>query len=125
VSAPRSRLSTSAQIGEFLRAHGKRVLTFVGYSASGYEDPAALLGSAAQVLALHAPERTWVNLGATAPGIGALYPLARQLGFGTLGIVSSLAREQHVLLSPAVDHVFFVADSHWGGRLEDSTQLRA
>ncbi len=56
--------------------------------------PAALLASAAAVLAEHAPAHTWVNIGATAPGIGALYPLARQMGFGTLGIVSSLARSR-------------------------------
>ncbi len=118
-----ARLATSTQIADFLRAHGKRVLTFVGYAASGYEDPAALLDSAAQVLARHASERTWVNIGATAPGIGALYPLARKLGFGTLGIVSGLAREQNVSLSPAVDQVFFVADRQWGGCLDGSRQL--
>ncbi|MEO7852878.1 MAG: hypothetical protein ABIR94_11590 [Rubrivivax sp.] len=116
-------MATSAEIGAFLRARGKRVLTFAGYSASGYQDPAAMLGAAAQVLAGHSPGCTWINIGATEAGIGAVYPLARQLGFATLGIVSSLAREQALALSPSVDRVFFVADSHWGGCLPGSTQL--
>jgi hypothetical protein len=120
---PAPRWATSAEIRDFLRAHAKRVLTFVGYSASGYQDLAMMLGAAAQVLAGHSPGRTWVNIGATEEGIGAIYPLARQLGFATLGIASSLVCQRALALSPAVDRVFFVADDHWGGCLPDSTQL--
>ncbi|HMZ84154.1 MAG: hypothetical protein JNM37_11175 [Rhodocyclaceae bacterium] len=99
----------------FVRRRGMTVLTFAGYSASGYEDEAAMRAQAAAVLDRHDPRITLVNIGATAEGIGAVYALARARGFETLGIVSSRARDEGVALSPAVDHVFFVRDAGWGG----------
>ncbi len=93
----------------------RQVLTFAGYSGAGYEDEAAMLRLAGSILDAHDPARVLVNIGATAEGIGAVYALARQRGFGTLGIVSSQARDAQVPLSPCVDRVFFVADASWGG----------
>lgn len=98
-----------------VRAGGRQVLTFTGYSGAGYQDEAALLALAAQALAAHDPARVLVNAGGTAEGIGAVYALARQRGFATLGIVSTLARDGGVPLSPCVDRVFFVPDTSWGG----------
>lgn len=98
-----------------VRATGKQVLTFEGYSGAGYQDPAAMLELAGRILATEDPARTLVNIGGTAEGIGAVYALARQQGFATLGIVSTLAREGQVPLSPCVDRVFLVRDATWGG----------
>lgn len=122
-AALNARQANSAEIGAFVRGQRKTVLTFVGYSGAGYEDPPAMLARAEQVLAAHDPARTMVNIGATAVGIGAVYESARRRGFTTLGIVSSLARDGGDSLSLCVEVVFFVRDSTWGGRLAGSTKL--
>ena len=118
-----TRNASSADIRAFVRQRGARVLTLAGYSGAGYQDPAAMLAAADAVLARHDPQHTLVNIGATAQGIGAVYALAKQRGFTTIGIVSSLARDDQVALSPNVDLVFFVTDSTWGGRLPGSQRL--
>lgn len=118
-----TRQAGPAEIAQFVGERRLAVLTFVGYSGAGYEDPAAMLARAEAVLARHDPARTLVNIGATAEGIGAVYPLARRLGFATMGIVSTLARDEAVPLSPCVDRVFFVPDSRWGGWLDGTQQL--
>ena len=64
-----------------------------------------------------------INIGATASGIGAVYPLAKAMGFTTTGIVSSLAAKHIENISEAVDHVCFVSDTQWGGKLAGSNQL--
>lgn len=118
------REATSAkEVGEFVAASGKNMLSFVGYSAAGYEDEATMLAQADQVLARYDPAQTMVNIGATPSGIGAVYELARRRGYFTLGIVSSLARDAGERLSPCVDLVIFVRDTQWGGRLPGSPAL--
>jgi hypothetical protein len=98
-----------------VRTRGRQVLSFLGFSGAGYQDKAAMLALAGRVLAAEDPARVVVNIGATADGIGAVYALARQRGFHTLGIVSTQARDGQVPLSPCVDQVFYVRDSSWGG----------
>jgi hypothetical protein len=123
---PRSVLrdaDTPRAVAEFVAASGMSMLTFVGYSGAGYEDEAAMRALARLELARYDPARTMVNIGATASGIGAVYELARERGFFTLGIVSSLARDGGAMLSPCVDAVFFVRDTVWGGRLPGQTAL--
>jgi hypothetical protein len=115
--------ATSDEIRAFVRARKARVLTFTGYSGAEYEDAAAMLAHAERVLSGFDPKRTVVNIGATAAGIGAAYEVAKRRGFVTMGIVSTVARDEAVPLSPCVDHVFFVRDSTWGGLLPGSTQL--
>jgi hypothetical protein len=107
----------AATIARQLKATGKKVLTFVGYSGAGYQDPDALIREASRILDRHAPARTLINIGGTDEGIGQIYALAKGKGFETLGIVSSLARQEQLPLSPCVDMVFFVPDSTWGGEL--------
>lgn len=120
---PQVREGGADAIGPFLRERGRQMLSFVGYSGAGYEDPAAMLRQAARVLDRHDPACTVVNIGATAEGIGAVYRLAHGRGFTTIGIVSTLARDGGVALSPCVEFVFFVTDATWGGLLPGSTQL--
>ena len=107
----------------FFRGKGMTVLTFVGFSGNGYEDNERMLAEAAAILAGHDPRTSIVNLGATKEGIGAIYGIARQRGFFTTGIVSTLARDEQVPLSPFVDRVFYVRDESWGGYAEGTRRL--
>jgi hypothetical protein len=45
------------------------------------------------------------------------------MGFETAGIVSSNAIEHPEAISDAVDHVCFIKDSQWGGKLPNSNEL--
>ena len=99
----------------FASQQPRRVVTFLGYSGSGYEDPLAMLRAADAALDRLDPNQTIINIGATAQGVGAIYDLAKRKGFMTTGIVSTQAREQGVALASDVDHVFYVEDPNWGG----------
>lgn len=107
---------------EFFRSQGKTVITFFGFSI-GYEDEKAMLEIVRNVLSGHPPESFLVNIGATSGGMGAAYPIAKSMGFITTGIVSSLASQYLDDISPAVDHVCFVKDNQWGGKLPHSNHL--
>jgi hypothetical protein len=115
--------STVSEIRAFFERAGKTVLTFVGYSGAGYEDPVAMLAEAERVLSESDPNKTIVNIGATPDGIGAIYEIAKRKGFVTTGIVSAQARQYNVALSPYIDHVFFVEDATWGGYLKGTERL--
>jgi hypothetical protein len=120
---PVVRDATSASIQAFVRAKGMNVLTFVGYSGAGYESPGRLTSLATRILERQNPSRTLINIGATEEGIGAVYAIAKQKGFTTIGIVSSLARDHGVAFSPCVDQVFVVQDTTWGGRRPGQREL--
>lgn len=110
-------------IRAFIAERQAAVLTFAGYSGSQYEDPEGMLRHASRILDGKDPAATLINIGATAVGIGAVYEVAKRRGFTTMGIVSALARDENATLSPCVDHVFFVEDSTWGGRLPGTDRL--
>jgi hypothetical protein len=118
-----TQVASPEEIRRFFAGQGKTVLTFIGYSDNGYEDPAALLERAESILREFDPNKTIVNIGATAGGIGAVYPLAKQRGFMTTGIVSTQARKDQAELSPYVDQVFYVEDETWGGFLKGTDRL--
>lgn len=99
------------------------VLTFMGYSGSEYQSPAEMHQQVAKILERQNPKKTFINSGGTAQGIGAVYAIAKQKGFTTMGIVSSLLQKERVALSRCVDVVFVVKDSSWGGKLPGSNQL--
>lgn len=117
------RDATPESIQAFARRKGMEVLTFVGYSGAGYESAPRMTSEAAQILDGQDPARILINIGATAEGIGAIYPLAKRRGFTTIGIVSSRAQEAGVAFSSCVDHVFVVKDATWGGLLPDRPEL--
>jgi hypothetical protein len=121
--APKVKTATNAEIRAFFKDTGKAVLTFVGYSGAGYEDPEAMLAVAERILSGFDPGTAIVNIGATPEGIGAIYELAKRRGFVTTGIVSSQAKRYGVALSGYVDYVFFVEDAVWGGYLQGSDRL--
>jgi hypothetical protein len=118
-----AREATSASVRAFVYQKKMRVLTFAGYSGAMYEDSTTMLEHASRILDRQSPAKILINIGATAVGIGEVYELAKRKGFTTIGIVSTLARDEHVPLSPCVDYVFFVKDSTWGGLQPQSRRL--
>jgi hypothetical protein len=115
--------ATAREIRAFFANREMKVLTFLGYSGAGYEDPSAMLAEANRILAENNPRSTIVNIGATAEGIGAVYEAAKGKGFLTTGIVSTQAKDAHVALSPCVDFVFYVKDATWGGFAPGTEEL--
>jgi hypothetical protein len=115
--------ATPAQVRSHFAGDGRKVVTFLGYSGAGYQDPAAMLRQADQVLSRLDPKRTVINIGATKDGIGAVYELAKRRGFATTGIVSMEAKRAGAELSPCVDRVFYVDDNTWGGYLPGTQTL--
>lgn len=105
-----------------VRALGRQVLTFGGYGELGYEDEAAVLALVRRELQRCDPRHTLVNTGTLITrgfreGIAIVYPLARAMGFSTMGVHPSVAlvdRSRH-RLADDVDLVHFVDDPTWGG----------
>jgi hypothetical protein len=117
---------TAEEVIAFFLRQRKTVLTFYGYSGMGYEDEKGMLAIARKVLSGYSPESTLVNIGVTSSGIGAVYPLAKSMGFETAGIVTNLALEHPAGIagiSESVDHICFVKDEQWGGNLPDTHEL--
>lgn len=106
----------------FFKGRDKTVLTFYGYSVE-YQYKQAMLNIVREVLSQYSPQITLVTMGATVGGVGAAYPLAKSMGFETAGIVSSNAIEHPEAISDAVDHVCFIKDDQWGGKLPNSNEL--
>jgi len=106
----------------FFQRQGKTVITFFGYSVD-YQDEENMLKIVRDVLAHYHPEKTLVNIGATVGGLGAAYPVAKSLRFVTTGIVSTEALANPEYISDAVDHVCFIKDTQWGGKLPNTNEL--
>jgi hypothetical protein len=117
------REATSEEIRAVFNGKHMTVLTFLGYSGAEYENKAAMLEHATQMLDQFDPRTTIVSIGATPEGIGAVYEIAKRQGFLTAGIVSTQAQEHQVKLSPCVDLVFFVRDATWGGFIPGTERL--
>jgi len=117
------REATFTSIEAFVRSKHMRVLTFAGYSGAQYQDPEAMMEHASRILDEQDPQKTLINIGATVEGIGAVYEIAKRKGFTTMGIVSTLARDERVTLSKCVDYVFYVKDSTWGGQAPGGNNL--
>jgi hypothetical protein len=120
---PAVRRASQDEIRQFFAAQGKTVITFLGYSGAGYEDPDAMLRAAKSVLERHDPATSLVNIGVTPDGIGQVYPLAKSMGFTTTGIVSTQAQKYEASVSDSVDFGFYVEDETWGGFLHGSEEL--
>ncbi|MFY9943535.1 MAG: hypothetical protein WAK57_15265 [Desulfobacterales bacterium] len=115
--------ATLPEILQFVQEKKMIVLTFTGFSGAGYENPAAMIEKASEILRKQGPEKTVINIGATREGIGAVYEVAKAMGFTTMGIVSALAQAEGVALSQCVDYVFYVQDDSWGGRVGGEERL--
>ena len=106
---------TPEEAVSFIKGLGKTVLTFYGYSGMGYEDEKGMLQIARGVLSRYSPQTTLVIIGATEVGVGAVYPIAKSMGFETAGIVTTKALEYPEDISGSVDHLCFVKDNQYGG----------
>ncbi len=104
-----------------IRGDGRRVVTFMGFSGRGYEDPASVEHLLADFLAQFDPRSEIVCSGATEDGIGAVYPLAKARGFTTVGIVSAVAEAEGARFSDLVDTIYVIDDDSWGGSRNDGT----
>ena len=89
----------------------------------GYEDESAMLKTARDVLSQYRPEKTLVVSGATEVGIGAVYRLAKSMQFETAGIVTSQAADKPEGISAFVDHICFIKDVQYGGKMHNSNEL--
>src|SRR5262245_24440349 len=96
---------TSDEAVAFVTGQGKTVLTFLGYSGRHYENEKDMLQIARGVLSDYSPKTTLVNIGATKVGVGAIYPLAKSIGFVTTGVVCTRALKYPEDISEAVDHI--------------------
>ena len=117
------RSAARSEIKAFFDERRLQTLTFMGYSGAEYQDPAAMLVLAGQILDKYAPQKTMVIIGATGEGIGAVYDLAKSKGFTTVGIVSSQAKVNNVPFSSCVDHVFVVESDMGRHRRKDEAPL--
>jgi len=107
----------------FIKGRGKIVLTFFGYSGMGYENQKEMLQIAQEILSHYLPEKTLINIGGTEVGIGAVYAAAKSSGFETTGIASSMNLMYPGGISDLVDHICFIKDSQYGGRLPNSDEV--
>jgi len=114
---------TAEDAVSFIKSRGKMVLTFFGYSGMGYEDEEAMLNNAREILLHYLPEKTLINIGATSVGCGAVYPLAKSMGFETSGIVTTAALKYPDNISTSVDHICFVKDKQYGGKIQGTDEL--
>lgn len=113
---------TPEQAVTFFKGQEKTVLTFYGYAAD-YQKASEPRKTVREILSRYVPRTTLVNYGATTAGMGTVYPIAKSMGFTTTGIVSTLALEMPDEISPDVDHICFIKDTQWGGKLPKSNQL--
>lgn len=111
-------LNAEAAVAD-IRLTGKRVITFLGFSGSGYEDSDGMRKVIEGVLAPLDPESILINAGGTTDGIGIVYSIAKVRRFSTVGIVSSLAEKEKAELSPDADRIYIIADDTWGGLMSD------
>ena len=107
----------------YIKNLNKKVITFFGYSGSGYENTNTMLDVVQRILLNNSPESALVNIGVTSDGVGSAYKLAKSMGYTTTGIVSNIALEYPDTISEFVDHVCFIKDSQWGGKMPDSDEL--
>lgn len=113
---------TPEEAAAFFKNQRKTVLTFFGYML-GYENEAEMFRIVRDELARYSPQTALVNDGVTRWGLGGIYPLAKSLGFTTAGIVSKKILDNPSDISPAVDHICFMDDTQWGGKLPNSEEL--
>ena len=114
---------TPVETQSFFKRLGKNVVTFIGFSGAEYQNKKGMLKISETVLSEFSPKTSIINIGATKSGIGGVYPIAKSMGFLTTGIVSSVAIEFLGEISTAVDHICFVKDTQWGGKLPNSDDL--
>lgn len=104
------------RLKESLAGDAGQIHSLFGYSGLGYEDPELLESVVAYDLSKNFdPSNTIIAIGATPYGIGRVYPIAKELGFMTLGVVASTALGRNEDAADGVDEFIIVKDQGWGG----------
>lgn len=106
-----------------VRARGKKVHTLFGYSALEYDNKESVFARITEDLKKLDSAEWIVNIGATEEGIGGAYRIAKDLGFETIGIVSTQALSYSGNFSPYVDMIYIVNDPNWGGFVPGTDRL--
>lgn len=101
----------------------KKVYTLFGYSALGYEDPERLEKIVRRDLESLSRDEYVINIGATEEGIGSMYTIAKEMGFKTIGVVSTQALSYSGRFSESVDSIYIVNDDYWGGYVPGTEKL--
>jgi hypothetical protein len=114
---------SSQEIIDLISLHTKKVFTIFGYSALGYENEEAMLATAREKMSALSKDEWLIAIGATEEGIGACYKVAKELGFETLGIVSTQALSYSGKFSDFVDMIYIVNDELWGGYIPGTKKL--
>lgn len=112
--------ATSQEAISATQAKRKKVFTLIGFSAKGYEKAQDVETLLRRELGKKDNKNTIINVGATEVGIGMAYKIAKDAGFETMGIVSSLAIKDKDLtkdnpFAKHVDTIYVIKDETWGG----------
>ncbi len=101
----------------------RKIITFLGFSGTGYEEASSVRQVIEQILEEYDPEKVVINAGATEEGIGMVYEIAHGRKFQTMGVVSTQAKVYEVPISPYLDHAIYIEDQRWGGILGKGKEL--
>jgi hypothetical protein len=96
-----------------------------GYSDLGYANEESIMQKIREDLMQLDPSKVAIAIGATPGGIGKAYEIAKDLGFTTVGIVSSKSLAHEAKYSQFCDHGFIVRDTEWGGYLPGTEDIMA
>jgi hypothetical protein len=111
------------EIIQLIKGLNKKVYTLFGYSALGYEDEAKLKETVRRDLEPLSRDEYVINIGATEEGIGKMYEVAKEMGFKTIGVVSTQALSYSGRFSESVDSIYIVNDDYWGGYVPGTDKL--
>ncbi len=103
----------------------KRIVTFMGNSANGYQYAKVVDEILLEKLRSMDPAKDIVNCGGTKEGISRVYELAKGMGFETMGIASTQALRYSGTFSSNLDHLVLIDDKNWGGKNADGSHTPA
>ena len=111
------------EIIPLVRSLDKKIFTLFGYSALGYEDIDRLEEAVRRDLDGLSRDEYIVSIGATEEGIGGMCKVAKEMGFKTIGIVSTQALSYSGHFSEYVDSIYIVNDDYWGGMVPGTSKV--
>lgn len=114
---------SSVEAVEQIKALNKTIYTLFGYSKQGYNEPDKVMSQIRSELSKLDLRSTVINIGATEDGIGEAYKVAKDMGFETIGIVSTRALSYSGKFSDYVDRIYIINDSLWGGYVPGTDKL--
>ncbi len=114
---------SAEEIIQQIKAMNKQVYTLFGYSKLDYQNKEEVMAEIKSELGKLDLTDTVINIGATEDGIGYAYKIAKEMGFDTIGIVSTQSLTYSGKFSEYVDKIFIVNDHNWGGYVPGTKNL--